>query len=1754
MLVLAALLALTPSPAVSQLLQPGPPPPAPGPPPAPAAAGGSSLVLAGHGACRYKGQRTPLVCHHGMAEAECKAQCLQTPSCGALDWDPAGKTPACCLWQRVGEDVHASPDSCGGPAGTVHVCDCFKRSPLPLPPAPPPPFDNCSKPLDCQLNGVCASNGTCACDPQWRGDRCQMLNLLPARPDAGLQLHGQSSWGGSIIRDAAGLYHMFASVMANACGLGGWLPNSQIGRATSPAADGPYELQEIIVPRFAHEPEIVTAPDGTYVIYLMGSGLNASDDQDKNCSDGCTGKLNWRPGTSFFGAAGGHGFAESFEGPWHFSPHAAYGNDVVLTNGSTVTLRQRERPKLFLTPDGQPHYLVNGAGWRGDCDRTFTLVQPIAQRALKSDDKTNDDDFQPYPGPAWMRPRVHYAPLNKSAGDIAAALSHNGLHHVWQLTQEDLGDGAGWHHRVSRDLVRWRAASHTDPVGPNDWPSGFAVADDEQTAGRICAGMRCDRCKPDDPAKPLCELGKDNTSACQQPPLALRCATNDAATVWGSYEPMFPVTYYRGLPYDPFRPFRDHDGRWYAGIAIDACNGTTNSLPCPAGGAIAVWSSPTLRGPQADWQLEPELLFTNNHSIYPGPMSQHGQAELVTIDFFGALPGDSSAEWRVIFNNCYDCRGATEYFIGKQSNGAKFEIEYSEDTHSMLDWSEFTPNTSAPMHARGVDVLSRKSPRPTGGRLCMTRTLGDFASTNQVAVSGRRVAIGSTSGMCGFNISTPCTSMQSLARDLSLQVDSVAHPILMQAFVPELQTLRQNHTVHATAAWGQQLELYVVFVAPSGAMSADAAPFGISVLRSSDGSEETTVGVHPRLGLVCINGSLQGNPEPRCAPWRGHGANEAAFHLIVDHSILELIVSNVTAITASVAPSSVSAGGVALYGTQNESGSAGNTGVAAMSVDVWTLADANNQPRHLKSDDDDGDAGSALRDPRNVSNGLRIFPPLVSSNSSHMTYQDQPQTLVLQDGSWFVVWTHGIGGTEGAGLGNRVLSARSTSQGVHWSSPVDVEPLAVSSKTSASWANPVLFEGRIYVFYTFNCKNLTNQNQQGCWVFRRSDDGGRSFSARQWNYTAAIDDHLRFDIDRQNRYAGKILAGWATGKPLVATDGSVWMQFSKVGGKGNEISQGVFLRSPNLTAFAADPLAPVNAWELTPKTGSVGLRSVCSGPASEVSEEGNLVEIDSARGQMYGVSRSTCGWITAWHTEHQGFSWSAPGHAEHDRSGLAPPQFQSPGLKNPRGPLCPRRLEANRTRYLMLYYNTGGPRSSAPWATVQSSPLFGDYCARTIYWLSAGRVQAVGTNASTVVWSQPEVVLYNRDSTATDPNLYVSTSYPDIIQQGGKIWIAETDKEVARTHLVDRSLVDMLLQQSTVNGPVTDALLLDWNVSSAASRELTVPAGLWSDPIAGPHGDASFSIELTLAPTLKPSGLPATPPGNASFRLVRNNSAPVDFVVAALGEVDQSPWIVKIPDDGTAATGCRSPAKPAQPGHPTGNTCVVHLSLTECANRCGANPRCRYFWYYYPTPPEDGRCCPKQSYDLAKGWVNFTSQMGLGGWYAMGETEEENVGADATEKNEAPVWPAARDALLDCRDNSGKGVAIFAPQAGPSSGGRAQPMLLLNGAQSSQRASADSDAWHTHKGFANHLTVVVDGAAQIILFLVNGVLSDGGDERSQGWASIDQSLGSVSGAERCVVGAGVEGIRMYNRTLRTTEAVGMWRHESTSRDRQPTAY
>ena len=67
--------------------------------------------------------------------------------------------------------------------------------------------------------------------------------------------------------------------------------------------------------------------------------------------------------------------------------------------------------------------------------------------------------------------------------------------------------------------------------------------------------------------------------------------------------------YYRALPYDPVRPWKDYDGKWYSAWSTDGCNSTTKKVPCKLGGQLELLTSPALHGPNADWkQLEP--MFT----------------------------------------------------------------------------------------------------------------------------------------------------------------------------------------------------------------------------------------------------------------------------------------------------------------------------------------------------------------------------------------------------------------------------------------------------------------------------------------------------------------------------------------------------------------------------------------------------------------------------------------------------------------------------------------------------------------------------------------------------------------------------------------------------------------------------------------------------------------------------------------------------------------------------------------------------------------------------------------------------------------------------------------------------------------------------------------------------------------------------------------------------------------------------------------
>ena len=138
---------------------------------------------------------------------------------------------------------------------------------------------SCGTDADCSYNGVCGADARCDCAPAWRGDRCQTLALLPTTQGAGLRSRDQgtntSSWGGAVLLDpATGLQHMWASEMLAHCGIETWTTNSHVVHATSIDGVTFHRMNETLA-AFSHEPNVVRAPSGEWVMYWTGAAPGA---------------------------------------------------------------------------------------------------------------------------------------------------------------------------------------------------------------------------------------------------------------------------------------------------------------------------------------------------------------------------------------------------------------------------------------------------------------------------------------------------------------------------------------------------------------------------------------------------------------------------------------------------------------------------------------------------------------------------------------------------------------------------------------------------------------------------------------------------------------------------------------------------------------------------------------------------------------------------------------------------------------------------------------------------------------------------------------------------------------------------------------------------------------------------------------------------------------------------------------------------------------------------------------------------------------------------------------------------------------------------------------------------------------------------------------------------------------------------------------------------------------------------------------
>jgi hypothetical protein len=124
---------------------------------------------------------------------------------------------------------------------------------------------------------------------------------------------------------------------------------------------------------------------------------------------------------------------------------------------------------------------------------------------------------------------------------------------------------------------------------------------------------------------------------------------------------------------------------------------------------------------------------------------------------------------------------------------------------------------------------------------------------------------------------------------------------------------------------------------------------------------------------------------------------------------------------------------------------------------------------------------------------------------------------------------------------------------------------------------------------------------------------------------------------------------------------------------------------------------------------------------------------------------------------------------------------------------------------------------------------------------------------------------------------------------------------------------------------------------------------------------------------------------------------------------------------------------------------------------------------------------------------------------------------------------APNQVLLDNRTPDGKGLALLTAERGALE-------LIMNDGQTDCRWT--SDLGSIAAGRRHHVAVIVDGGPKVITFVIDGILTDGGDHRQFGWGRFSPNLRSAAGANTLRIDSkAVKHLRIYNRHLRTSEAI-----------------
>eukprot|EP00040_Diaphanoeca_grandis_P019268 m.101663 g.101663 ORF g.101663 m.101663 type:complete len:791 (+) comp27342_c0_seq1:36-2408(+) len=442
-------------------------------------------------------------------------------------------------------------------------------------------------------------------------------------------------------------------------------------------------------------------------------------------------------------------------------------------------------------------------------------------------------------------------------------------------------------------------------------------------------------------------------------------------------------------------------------------------------------------------------------------------------------------------------------------------------------------------------------------------------------------------------------------------------------------------------------------------------------------------------------------------------------------------------------------------------------------------------------------------------------------------YLDQPYCYTYpKSGRWLCTIT-GSTGLEGS-KGEHIMSIFSDDLGATWSAPVSVEPKPVNEELANAYSMTIVAPNvgvnnvdRAYAIYNMNLDNvtrfpgssteLTRVDMMGVFCMRYSDDQGLTWSEKRYEVPYRLTS-----IDYINEWGGNVTIMW-TVDTLKVRGGVVYFAFTKIGKYLLGPPEELFVMSSSNLLTARDP--DEITWELLPE-GDHGIKPVGGVEDSNIEEAHVLPLTTTGYPGLYVCGRTTVGWLVESHTtDKTGRSnWTDTKYAQYYDPRVSQDQFAplnlspsfgvpSAGLKNPRGPIQAKYLPSKGAFFggwLLVFYNNA------------HISYAGD--SRNPYWLSVGHE----VSGSTVLWSQPEIVLYNN----TDP--IDRPGYPDFItntdEQGNlQVWLTETQKTISRIHPIDTTMISELFAQADVDVYATGEIVLTEKWPTSGSQTIPLP-------------------------------------------------------------------------------------------------------------------------------------------------------------------------------------------------------------------------------------------------------------------------------------------------------------------------------------------